>query len=242
MGVLFTLWFYGHWRLMRVFFLLLLFGAMRVEANSDCTATREYSGVIEVNRFWNTERAACALQIAPRRTPAAQYRSFYVDTTGLFVVQNSYGPGPARTHRSFREFFVLPVKNYMPTYKFESNRDVTITLVSGHRLRLSGRDFSAVSFLPGQIEEKPLARDNNGGFEFILRDGFWFDGGYKTGVSPLGYPMATSVLRSSKSSPVISCRLANQDYLDYKDGNYIVRHSGEALIEFLRYSCAQLKF
>lgn len=240
---LFNLGFYfpgGPVRL--IFIALFIIAGTSAYAETDCAATRAFSGVIEINQYWNSERTACALTIAPRRTPAAQYRSFYVDSTGLFVVRNSYGPGPARTHLSYREFFVLPIKNYMPIYKVESNRDVTITLVSGHRLRLSGRDFSAVSFLPGQIQEKPLARDNNGGFEFILKDGFWFDGGYKTGVSPLGYPLASSVLRSSKSSPVISCRLTNQDYLDYKDENYLVRHNGEQLLEFLRYSCAQLEF
>lgn len=226
--------------LRQITFIVALFTGNSVWAN--CPELNTHSGVIQVIQFWNEDRTACAIEVKPRHTPNSQYRSFYTDSTGLFVVHNSYGLGPARTHKSYRDFMILPLKNYKPTFKTESNRDVTITLASGHELRVSGRDFSVKDFSPGLIQESPLARDNNGGFEFYLKEGFWFDGGFKVGVSPLSYPLSTSVLRSAKSPSVISCRLTNQEYLAYKDGKFVVRYDGEALINFLSYSCGQLKF
>lgn len=223
----------------------ILFAALGLSTSSAwaiCEKNTTYSGIIQITQFWNTERAACALNIQPRNTPSSQYRSFYVDSSGLFVVQNSYGLGPAKTHKGYREFFILPLKNYKPTYKIESNRDVSITLVSGHVLRIAGRDFAVKALSPGLIQETSLARDNAGGFEFYLKEGFWFDGGFRIGADPLGYPLATSVLRSAKSPSVISCRMTNQEYLAYKEGNFVVRYDSENLIEFLRYSCGQLSF
>lgn len=222
--------------------IFLTLGSASMAPEADCSDIQEFSGAIEVTRSWNTERNTCSLYIAPRRTPASQYRSYYVDGSGLFVVHNTYGAGPSRTHRSYRDFFILPLQNYMPTYQIESNRDVTVIMVSGHRLRISGRDFSLLEVEPGRVQEKPLARDNNGGVEFMLKEGFWFDGGYKVGASPLSQAQSSSVLRSAKSPSVISCRLSNQKYLDYKGGNYVVRYDGDELIEALRRSCAQLEF
>lgn len=213
-----------------------------VPALADCAKETVYSGAVRIDRGWNPSRNTCAVTLSPRKSLNSQYRAFYFDGTGLFTVQNIYGPGTIKTNRGYREFFILPLKYLEPEFEVQPNRDVTVRLVSGHRFAISARDLSVKAFEPGDFREAPLARDNEGGLEFYLKEGFWFDGGFRTVNSPLSYPFSTSMLRSGKSSPVSGCLLGNQEYLVYKDDHYLMRDEGEALLEFLRYSCPQLKF
>jgi hypothetical protein len=223
---------------------LILFALLISFANvafADCPEQSVTSGIIQVLRGWNTQRNACEITLTPRnKATQPQYRSYKFDSTGLFTVMNTYGRGQPKINLGLREFFILPLLNYEPTFKIEANRDVTVTLVSGHQFKISSRDFTVTELTPGIVLEKPLARDNGGGFEFILKEGFWFDSGFKIGVAPLVYPMATSLLKSSKST-VSSCRLNNQEFLAYKQEHYIIGYDIESLMELLKFKCPQLK-
>ncbi len=207
--------------------------------NAKCAHVLTGSGNIQINRQWDPERRVCFMSITPLNVENLKYRDYFFSSQGEFMVFNSYGDGPAEKMTASRDYFLFPLINEYPDYSIEANSDVTFRLVSGHEFRLSGVDFSIVSFTPGTFAELPLSPKNKGGVEIASATGFWVDAGFKMGAVNFDYPNAKSTIKSARSTK--SCTLANKEFLGYaSDGNYGFKYQGAELTQFFAQKCPGL--
>lgn len=208
-------------------------------SNTKCSEVVKHNDVIQVNRQWFEDTRECFISLTPFNTPDLKYRDYYFDNTGFFMVFNSYGEGADAEMTGSRVFYLFPVVEEYPDYSFEPNGDVIIKLVSGHQFRVSGKDFSIVSLSYGKIKESPLSKDNAGGVELQLTQGFWLDAGFRLGGTRLDSPKNKSIFRSAQSNKI--CTLVNNIFLDYIDGEFIMKYSGDTFTQFIKEKCPQLK-
>jgi len=207
--------------------------------NAKCDEALIGNDVIQINRQWNPSSRTCFISLHPRQVNGLKYRDYYFDNTGLFMVFNSYGYGPDSTFTGAREFFSFPVVNEYPDFSFEKNGDAIIKMVSGHELRVSGKDFSLVSLSNGTVSEKPLSNKNNGGVEIALTKGFWMDTGFKLGGVNISNPSKSSIFKSATSKE--SCSLVNKTFLNYTaDGDSEFKLVGDAFVQYIRKQCPKL--
>ncbi|OFZ31993.1 MAG: hypothetical protein A2622_12220 [Bdellovibrionales bacterium RIFCSPHIGHO2_01_FULL_40_29] len=205
-----------------------------------CAETLVGNKIIQVNRQWNEKTRRCFISVHPRVIEDLKYRDYYFDNSGFFMVFNSYGIGDESVTAGARGFFLLPQVNEYPDFSFEENNDVIVKMVSGHQLRISGKDFSIVSLSDGLITEKPLSPKNQGGVEFQLTRGYWLDGGFKLGGLPLD--TSTNKTRFQSAQSTESCILTNKTYLNYEsDGEFSLKFLGTKMTDFVRAKCPQLK-
>ncbi len=209
-------------------------------SQTKCSHVLQGNDVIQVNRQWNDVSRNCFISVTPRQITNLRYRDYYFDSTGMFMVFNSYGNGPESEMTASRAFYLFPVVDEYPDYSFEDNGDVVIKLVSGHQLRISGKDFSLVSLSAGVLHEKPLAKNNNGGVELQLTRGFWLDAGFKLGGTRLDLPTNRSLFFSAQSKS--NCSLVNKTFLHYEnDGNFVMKWSGDIFNNYIKQKCPDLK-
>lgn len=208
--------------------------------DAKCQEVLTGNDVIQINRQWDATTRSCFISITPRSIQNLKYRDYYFDSSGFFMVFNSYGEGPDAQNTGARSFYLFPVTENYPDYSIEANGDVVIKLVSGHLFRVSGKDFSIVSLSDGVIHEKPLAKDNAGGIEFRLQKGFWLDGGFRMGGTRLDNPKNKSVLQSGNSNS--KCSVLNNLFFDYpRPSNFVLKYTGDSLTQFIQKECPQLK-
>lgn len=228
-----------------IIFTSLLFTNLLAQAEftkAKCEHALLGSGEVQVNRQWDVTTGTCFIDIHPRNVVNYKYRDYYFDNHGHFMVFNSYGDGPDTAMTGARDYFLFPIVEDYPDFSVEENGDVVVKMVSGHRFRISGKDFSIVSITPGSFVEKTLSPTNRGGVEINLEAGFWFDGGFKKGASPMANRQGISTINSS-ISPGRSCILANQDFLNYTNGgDYSFRFQKDQLVDFLKVKCPDLLF
>ena len=157
------------------------------------------------------------------------------------MVFNSFDAGEDESSSAgSRGFFLFPQVEEYPDYSVEANNDLVIKMISGHELRLSGKDFSVVSLSSAVIKEKPISSDNNGGIEIKLLKGFWLDAGFKLGGTRLGNPRNKTTVKSALSEK--TCSVVNRSFLNYdSDGDFSMKLTGSAFTQFLQKKCPQLK-
>ena len=208
--------------------------------DAKCQEVLTGNDVIEINRQWDAATRSCFISLTPRLIQNLKYRDYYFDSSGFFMVFNSYGEGPDAENTGSRSFYLFPVTENYPDYSIESNGDVVIKLVSGHLFRVSGKDFSIVSLSDAVIHEKPLSKDNAGGIEFHLQKGFWLDGGFRMGGTRLDSPKNKSSMQSAYSAS--KCTIGNDLFFDYPTpSNFVLKYAGEFLNQFVKKECPQLK-
>lgn len=207
--------------------------------NGKCDYVLTGNKVIQVNRQWDPATRTCFLSISPRNVVNLTYRDFYFDNSGRFMVFNSYGPGPDSTHTGARDFFLFPIESDYPDYSFEPNDDLIVKMVSGHQLRISGKDFSLVSLSSGKVSEKPVSTKNAGGVEITLQTGFWMDTGFRLGGLNIADAAKRTLFKSAKQTSV--CSMKNNLFMDYThpdDPEF--RLTGDAFLKFTKSTCPQL--
>lgn len=210
-------------------------------SKAKCDHVLTGNNLIQVNRQWDDVKRNCFISVTPRNIVNLKYRDYYFDTSGRFMVFNSYGAGPSETSTGARDFFLFPITEDYPDYSFEPNQDVIIKLVSGHQLRISGKDFSLVSLSNGTVKEKPLSSKNNGGVEIKLTKGFWLDAGFRLGGLNIANPDKLTVFQTGKSST--GCSLKNNIFMDYKDKeNPEFKFIGDPFVQFIKSQCPKLLF
>jgi hypothetical protein len=155
------------------------------------------------------------------------------------MVFNSYGDGPDSTYTGARDFFLFPIVSDYPDFSFETNGDVIVKMVSGHLLRISGKDFSLLSLSTGQVNEKPLSKTNNGGVEIKLTQGFWVDAGFRLGGLNISNPEKSSGFNSNATkSP---CLVKNKNFMTYlSDGNEEFKLKGTDFVQYVKLTCPKL--
>ena len=224
-------------------FLLPLILSVTVDAaftRSKCDYVLTGNDIIQVHRDWDATTRRCFISIHPRNVVDLKYRDYYFDNSGFFMVFNSYGEGNESQTAGARGFYLFPQIAEYPDFSFEDNGDVIVEMVSGHQMRISGKDFSVVSLTPGTFAEKPLSPNNQGGLEIKLSAGFWLDGGFRLGGLKFDNPNNKTKFQSAKSSQ--SCTLANKTFLKYdSEGEFSMKFTGAALTQFVQTKCPQLK-
>ena len=226
------------------FFILFILSLWSINSNAEfsnaqCAEVTIRNDVIQLSRQWREATKKCFITITPRHALDLKYRDYYFDNTGFFMVFNSFGEGPDSEMAGSRVFYLFPVIADYPDYSFETNGDVIVKLVSGHQFRVSGKDFSILSLSDAVIQEKSLSKNNAGGVEFKLTRGFWLDAGFRLGGTRLDSPTNKSTFRSAQSKE--NCTLVNHVFLNYVDGEFIMKYTGSTFNEFIKKQCPQLK-
>ena len=212
-----------------------------LQANEKCPYIIKKVANIQLQQDWWEESKTCFIGISPANIIGLRYRSYFIDNSGFFMVFNSYGDGNESETAGSRSFFVLPQVHTYPEFSFTNNNDVIIKMVSGHELRVSGKDFSIVSLSHSKITEKPLSPNNQGGVEFKLDQGFWFDAGFRLGGTKFDNPSNKTKIQSAQSTKI--CSLKNSSFLNYdSDNDFKLKYTGPALVKFLQTKCPQLQF
>lgn len=207
--------------------------------NTKCEEALIGNDVIQVNRQWWPSSRTCFISVHPRQVKDLKYRDYFFDNTGRFMVFNSYGEGPDSTHTGARDFFLFPVVNDYPDFSFEDNGDVLVKMVSGHTLRVSGKDFSLVSLSDGTVKEKPLSTKNAGGIEISLKKGFWLDTGFRLGGLNIANPAKTTSFKSPKTSE--ACAVTNKTFMSYDaNGEPDFKLIGDPFVQFVKSQCPKL--
>jgi hypothetical protein len=221
-------------------FLLLALPTARAEfSNAKCSEVLTGNDIIQVNRQWDPSRRACFISVHPRQVTGLKYRDYYFDNSGRFMVFNSYGYGPDSTFTGARDFFLFPVVSEYPDFSVESNGDVLVKMVSGHQLRISGKDFSLLSLSSGQVSEKPLSNSNNGGVEIKLTQGFWLDAGFRLGGLNISDPEKTSSFNSAASKS--ACVVKNKNFMTYLGGgDEEFKLTGADFVKYVKATCPKL--
>lgn len=206
-------------------------------SKAKCDYVLTGNNTIQVNRQWDDSSRTCFISVTPRNIVNLKYRDYFFDNSGRFMVFNSYGPGPDATSTGARDFFLFPITEDYPDYSFEPNQDLIIKMVSGHQLRISGKDFSLVSLSSGTVKEKPLSTKNNGGIEISLTKGFWLDAGFRLGGLNITNPNKLTAFKSPKSA----CSLKNDVFMDYADKeNPVFKLIGDPFVQFVKSQCPKL--
>lgn len=226
-----------------IMFLILLH--ISFEANAEFTRAKcqdvlTGNDIIQVSRSWDVSTRRCYISVHPRNVVDLKYRDYYFDNTGFFMVFNSFGAGEESKTAGARGFYILPQIEEYPDYSFEPNNDIIVKMVSGHQFRISGKDFSVVSLSDGEVTEKPLSPNNQGGIDIKLTKGYWLDGGFRLGGLKFDNPNNKSKIQSAKSSGL--CSLANKTFLKYNNGEFSLKQTGSALTQTLQANCPMLKF
>lgn len=224
-------------------FLLPFILTVTVEAaftRSKCDYVLTGNDIIQVHRDWDATTRRCFISIHPRNVVDLKFRDYYFDNTGFFMVFNSYGEGDESKTAGARGFYLFPQTEEYPDFSFEDNSDVIVKMVSGHQMRISGKDFSVVSLTPGTFSEKPLSQNNQGGLEIKPSTGFWLDGGFRLGGLKFDNPNNKTKFQSANSNQ--SCTLANKTFLKYdSEGEFSMKFTGAAINQFVQTKCPQLK-
>ncbi len=225
-----------------IMYLLLI--AFTSEAHAEftrakCQEVLTGNDIIQVSRRWDVTTRRCYISVHPRNVVDLNFRDYYFDNTGFFMVFNSFGEGDESKTAGARGFYIFPQTEEYPDYSFEPNNDIIVKMVSGHQFRISGKDFSVVSLSDGQVSEKPLSPNNQGGLEFKLTKGYWLDGGFRLGGLKFDNPNNKTKIQSAKSDG--SCSVINKTFLKYKDGEFDLKQAGAALKQTLQANCPQLK-
>ena len=156
------------------------------------------------------------------------------------MVFNSYEDGDESTTHGSRSYYLFPQTEEYLDYSFEENNDLSIKMISGHELRISGKDFSILSLSSAIIEEKPVSPENKGGVEIKLLKGFWLDAGFKFGGTALDSPSNKTKFKSATSDQ--TCILVNKTFLNYdSDGEFSMKLTGLSFVSFLQKKCPGLK-
>ena len=207
---------------------------------SKCEPSAFRNDVFQVQKRWDSASRRCYILVSPTKITNLTYRDYYFDNSGYFMVFNSFAGEDESTSAGSRSFFLFPQVEEYPDYSVEANNDLIIKMISGHELRLSGKDFSVVSLSSALIKEKPISPDNNGGIEIKLLKGFWLDAGFKLGGTRLGNPRNKTTVKSASSEK--TCSIVNRSFLNYdSDGDFSMKLTGLAFIQFLQKKCPQLK-
>ncbi len=205
-----------------------------------CEPSAFRNEVFQVQKRWNETSRDCFISVSPTKFNNLTYRDYYFDNSGFFMVFNSFDGEDESVSAGSRSYFLFPQVAEYPEYYLDTNNDLIVKMISGHELRLSGKDFSVVSLSSAVIKEKPVSADNNGGIEIKLLKGFWFDAGFKFGGTRLENRNEKTAVRSAVSDQ--TCSLINRSFLNYDSaGEFSMKLTGLPFIEFLQKKCPQLK-
>lgn len=183
----------------------------------------------------------CFISITPRDIVNLTYRDFLFDDAGLFLVFNSYGPGPESQTTGARELYFFPRTSKNLTYNYvPSDKRLMVTTPSGKVFTFNTEKSTLVSISGTSFtQEYPLSKTNNGGIAITKNDGFYLDLGFTLGQSPSQNPNRKITFKDTASR---TCQVKNSGVFRYTaDSDVIFRYNDTQLKSYLKSSCPQLK-
>lgn len=204
----------------------------------------------EVVRFKNTQIQVignpgtnrCFLTLSPISAYTKLiYRSFLFSNEGLFMIFDSYGPGPENETTAAREFTQIP--HLFPRPQFEIiNDQVIVTQTSGDKFTFDAETLEPISITNTQFTFNRIIDPTiKGGIEInSFKNGLWIEGGFKVGASPTSKRYNKSTIRNSKNQ---SCTVGNTELYNYTaDGDNVWKFADDkAFYQFLNKKCPALK-
>ena len=208
--------------------------------NEKCSHVLTASGDVLIQRDWYESSRTCFISLHPMDTYNMEYRDYYIDNKGLFLVFNSYGDqGTISETTASRAFVTFPILYDYPDFSIEPDGDVVVKLVSGHLIRMDSKKFSVKKFSPGSFVEKALSKNNKGGLELKPGTGFWLDQGFKMGGMAIENKSGKTTIYGSKEG---SCVLKNTELYDYSDENLPLLYDKDQIKTFVQQRCPKLKY
>lgn len=173
---------------------------------------------MQFSQNFHKDTAECVLDILPRDGYLTMwYRSYYISSSGLFMIFNSYGDGPSSTTTGAREFYFLPRRPYQDLTELT---DQYARVVINHNVALDFMTTKDLKLINNQnitfkVDPK-INKKNKGGVEIVSYKGVYLDVGFSMGRSPSENKESVSTFVNSSRQ---KCQLKNKFIFDYKNGN-----------------------
>lgn len=207
-------------------------------SNSKCSKVLTHSGDIQISRDYDADSRVCFISIHPMNVTDLKYRDYYFNNQGLFLVFNSYGEGSNTSATGGRVFYMFPIVDEYPDYAIQANGDVIVKTSSGHLFTFEAKKLALKSISSGSVIEKPLSNSNKGGIEIKLTRGLWFDSGFRFGGMANEKPSGATLVNGSAGG---QCQVKNSEIFDYSN-DIAPKYNGNALLDFIKKRCPQVKF
>jgi len=184
---------------------------------------------------------SCYITVGPRNVTNLTYRDFLIDDTGLFMIFNSFGPGPESETTGAREYYFFPRNVASLGYTYDSSTQrLSVTNPSG-KIFVFNTEKAILVSISGTVVSQDYNVDiaNNGGIEIHQNDGIYLDLGFTLGQSP-SQSSTRKVTFKDRSGQ--TCQVKNSQIFRYTaDSDVIFKYSDAALTRFLSKTCPQLK-
>jgi hypothetical protein len=168
------------------------------------------------------------------------YRDFLFDGQGLFMVFNSYGPGPESQTTAAREFYFFPRDKAVLGYQYDAaTKQLAVTNTNGKVFVFDTNKAVLVSISGSTIKQDyEIKPDNGGGIEITANDGLLMDGGFQMGQSPSQDPKDKLTFKDPRGN---SCEMKNSEIYRYtSDSDVIFKYTDVQLNAFLKKRCPNL--
>ena len=204
-------------------------------------------GQLRVTSHWHRRLDKCSVRVSPRDVLAPS-RSLTYGSDGRIMAFDMYLPADARgqpigpehpdyearsgfTHVSAaRVFWLFPRERSL---QVRVDRDaLTVRLPSGAQVLYSAEEGRVITATGLAVEEKPVARGNEGGVELSSFTGLLLDAGYQVGSDPTTRAEDTSAFVDRRGS---RCEVKNARLFRYVKGEPFLRFDTDpALLSFLQ--------
>lgn len=218
---------------------LLLLGASQAFAAGNCADKYEVLDNTMVQSTPGTNN--CFITVNPRNINNLTYRDFLFDDSGLFMIFNSFGPGPESETTGARELYFFPRTTQALSYDYDpANKRLIVNTPSGKVFTFNTEKAILVSISNTTFtQDYSVVKGNNGGIEITKNDGFYLDLGFTLGQSPSQNPNRKITFKDSQNQ---SCQVKNSDVFKYTaDSDVIFKFNDAQLKRFLTGSCPRLK-
>jgi hypothetical protein len=196
------------------------------------------SNGLQAQGLVKSNKIDCMILIHPIEKPDLKYRSFIFDTSGSFLVFNSFSTGSEATQTGARLFYIFPREQEL-SYQILPNEDFQVQTRSGEIFTFDSKtahikDISNSKF----VEDPKIHSQNKGGVEILEFPHLLLDLGFMIGNDPRSNKKGKGLFRFSKKN----CQVSNSEIIDYLNPNETpLKYKGdEELTAFLKNRCPNL--
>lgn len=221
---------------MKLLILSFLFSVSAFSFENACHSNVEYleNMRIQTGQFSSNN---CYVSISPRKTAGMFYRTYLFTSTGKFLIFNSFGSGPSKTHSGAREYNFFKRDHNLGYQILDTTVD--LSLPNGDTLVFNKELALPVSVGRGVLEYDPVVTpENNGGVEIFNYKGLLMDFGFQMGMSPSWYLNRKVKIIDEQSN---TCSIVNSEILYKKNSDIHWKYSSDAsLFKYLKKRCTTI--
>lgn len=220
---------------------LLLATSYVFAASSPTSCADKYENLDNTSVQTIAGNSGCFISVNPRNTVNLTYRDFLFDDDGLFMIFNSFGPGPESETTGAREIYFFP-RNVKPlSYEYSpADKLLAVTTPSGKVFTFNTEKAILVSISGTNFtQDYNVVKGNNGGIQITQNDGFYLDLGFTLGQSPSQNPNRKITFKDTANR---TCQVKNSGVFKYTaDSDVVFKYNDAQLKTYLKTSCPQLK-